>query len=171
MCIRDRWCVCVCVCVCARTCACVVSVSVRRASKNLTEKEGSKSCFRLLASVTRRSVGNHLITRTGLNSILTRFSLREHSLLHLWLSIINNNNNDNEYLERLTRTGPKRLHVLYKYIYCQNSMHTTWMHTHTHAHTQTQLTQKRANPFYDAVTGSKFFRVVLYISNYAYISI
>ena len=25
-------------------------------------------------------------------------------------------NNNNEYLERLTRTGPKRLHVLYKYI-------------------------------------------------------
>ena len=27
------------------------------------------------------------------------------------------NNNNNEYLERLTRRGPKRLHVLYKYIY------------------------------------------------------
>ena len=25
--------------------------------------------------------------------------------------------NNNEYLERLTRTGPKRLHVLYKYIF------------------------------------------------------
>ena len=24
-------------------------------------------------------------------------------------------NNNNKYLERLTRTGPKRLHVLYKY--------------------------------------------------------
>ena len=31
-----------------------------------------------------------------------------------------------------------RLHVLYKYIYCQNSVHTTWMHTHTHTHTQTR---------------------------------
>ena len=28
-----------------------------------------------------------------------------------------NNNNNNEYLERLTRTGPKRLHILYKYIF------------------------------------------------------
>ena len=26
------------------------------------------------------------------------------------------NNNNNEYLERLTHTGPKHLHVLYKYI-------------------------------------------------------
>ena len=26
------------------------------------------------------------------------------------------NNNNNEYLERLARTGPKRLHALYKYI-------------------------------------------------------
>ena len=29
----------------------------------------------------------------------------------------NDNNNNNENLERLTRTGPKRLHVLYKYLY------------------------------------------------------
>ena len=28
----------------------------------------------------------------------------------------NNNSNNNEYLKRLTRTGPKHLHVLYKYI-------------------------------------------------------
>ena len=50
------------------------------------------------------------------------------------------NNNNNEYLERLTRTGPKRLHVLYKYIFVkiQNSIHTTWMHAHMHAHTQTR---------------------------------
>ena len=26
-------------------------------------------------------------------------------------------NNNNEYLEHLTRTDPKRLHVLYKYMY------------------------------------------------------
>ena len=37
------------------------------------------------------------------------------------LTFNNNINNDdddnnNEYLERLTRTGPQRLHVLYKYI-------------------------------------------------------
>ena len=47
-------------------------------------------------------------------------------------------NNNNEYLECLTRTGPKRLHVLYKYIYCQNSVHTTWMYTYTYMHTQTR---------------------------------
>ena len=28
----------------------------------------------------------------------------------------NGNNNNNDYLECLTRTGPKRLHILYKYI-------------------------------------------------------
>ena len=45
----------------------------------------------------------------------------------------------NEYLERLTRTGPKRLHVLYKYILSKfNAYRATLMHTHTHAHTQTQ---------------------------------
>ena len=33
------------------------------------------------------------------------------------LIISRQDNNNNEYLERLTRTGPKRLHVLYKYIF------------------------------------------------------
>ena len=60
------------------------------------------------------------------------------------------NNNNNEYLERLTRTGPKRLHVLYKYIFvkiqcvqheCTHTrMHTHRLadaHTHTHTHIQT----------------------------------
>ena len=41
------------------------------------------------------------------------------------------NNNNNEYLERLTRTGPKRLHVLYKYIF-KNAYN---MNAHTHART------------------------------------
>ena len=62
-------------------------------------------------------------------------------------------NNNNEYLERLTHTGPKRLHILYKYIlskfnaynlnahkhaktyadsHTYASVHT---HTYTHAHT------------------------------------
>ena len=63
------------------------------------------------------------------------------------------NNNNNEDLERLTWTGPKRLHVLYKYIlskfdaYSMNAhahecthvcMHTdvhTCARTHTHTHT------------------------------------
>ena len=59
------------------------------------------------------------------------------------------NNNNNEYLERLTRTGPKRLHVLYKYIFVkiqcvQHECTHTRMHTHrladarTHTHTHKQ---------------------------------
>ena len=36
--------------------------------------------------------------------------------------------NNNEYLERLTRTGPKRLHVLYKYTFVkiQCIQHEVW---------------------------------------------
>ena len=64
-----------------------------------------------------------------------------------------NNNNNDEYLQRLTRTGPKRLHVLYKYIYivkiqriqheCTHARTHTDLHTHararahTHTHTHT----------------------------------
>ena len=56
-------------------------------------------------------------------------------------------NNNNEYLERLTRTGPKRLHVLYKYIlskfiaYNMNAHTHARTHTdsHTHAHTHTHI--------------------------------
>ena len=52
------------------------------------------------------------------------------------------NNNNNEYLKRLTRTGPKRLHVLYKYIVkIQRIQHL--MHTHTHAHTHTKTKRQR----------------------------
>ena len=55
--------------------------------------------------------------------------------------------NNDEYLERLTRTGPKRLHcVLYKYTdnYCQNSTHTkrhecARARAHTHTHTVTHI--------------------------------
>ena len=47
------------------------------------------------------------------------------------------NNNDNEYLERPTRTGPKRLDTLYKY--CQNSTHATSAKAHTHTHTHTPV--------------------------------
>ena len=50
----------------------------------------------------------------------------------------NNNNNNNEYLEQLTRTGHKRLHVLYKYILSKFNAYRTWTHTHMHAHTQTR---------------------------------
>ena len=77
------------------------------------------------------------------------------------------NNNNNEYLERLTRTGPKRLHVLYKYIFVkiqciQHGCNHTRTHTHrlahermraharahararTHTHTHTQQSHSRA---------------------------
>ena len=46
-----------------------------------------------------------------------------------------NRNNNNEYLERLTRTGPKRLHILYKYIL--SKFNTYNMNAHTHARTHT----------------------------------
>ena len=45
------------------------------------------------------------------------------------------NNNNNDYLERLTHTGPKRLHVLYKYILWKFNAYN--MNAHMHAHTQT----------------------------------
>ena len=59
-----------------------------------------------------------------------------------------NNNNNNEYLERLTRTGPKCLHVLYKYIFVKiqciqhECTHTdSHMHAHTRTHTHTHKHQ------------------------------
>ena len=61
--------------------------------------------------------------------------------MHPQLSATNNNN---EYLECLTHTGPKHLHVLYKYILSKfntYNMHTrahTRMHTHTDSHMCTQ---------------------------------
>ena len=45
--------------------------------------------------------------------------------------------NNNEYLERLTRTSPKRLHVLYKYILPKFSAYNINAHTHTHTHAHT----------------------------------
>ena len=36
--------------------------------------------------------------------------------------------------ERLTRTGPKRLHVLYKYILSKFNAYNMNAHTHTHTH-------------------------------------
>ena len=44
-------------------------------------------------------------------------------------------NNNNEYLERLTRTGPKRLDVLYKYILSKFNAYNMNAHKLTHAHT------------------------------------
>ena len=48
------------------------------------------------------------------------------------------NNNNNEYLERQTRTGPKRLQVLYKYILSEFNAYNMNAHTHTHMHPHTQ---------------------------------
>ena len=45
-----------------------------------------------------------------------------------------NNNNNNEYLERLTSTGPKRLHVLYKYILSKFNAYNINAHTHPQTH-------------------------------------
>ena len=47
----------------------------------------------------------------------------------------NDNNNNNEYLERLNRTGPKRLHVLYKYILSKFKAYNMNAHTHARSHT------------------------------------
>ena len=48
-------------------------------------------------------------------------------------------NNNNEYLEHLTCTGPKRLCVLYKYILSKFNAYNMNAHTHrlARAHTQT----------------------------------
>ena len=51
----------------------------------------------------------------------------------LWAKYCNNNepvNNNNEYLECLTHTGPMCLHILYKYILSKFSAYN--MNTHTH---------------------------------------
>ena len=48
------------------------------------------------------------------------------------------NNNNNEYFERLTRIGPKRLHVLYKYVLSKFNAYNTNAHTRTHAHMHTR---------------------------------
>ena len=53
--------------------------------------------------------------------------------------LAHNNNNNNEYLERLTCTGPKRLHVLYKYILSKFNAYNMNAHTHTHARTHKEL--------------------------------
>ena len=44
----------------------------------------------------------------------------------------------NTYLERLTRTGPKHLHILYKYILSKFNAYNMNAHTHTHTHTRTR---------------------------------
>ena len=61
----------------------------------------------------------------------------------VWFVIVNvlydnTTTNNNEYLERLTRTGPKRLHVLGKYILSKFNAYNMNAHTHTRTHTQTR---------------------------------
>ena len=57
----------------------------------------------------------------------------------------NNNDDDDEYLERLTRTGPKRLHVLYKYILSKFNAFNMNAHTHARTHRDSH-THARARP-------------------------
>ena len=45
----------------------------------------------------------------------------------------------NEYLERLTCTGPKRLHVICKYILSKFNAYNMNTHTHTHTHQQSHF--------------------------------
>ena len=72
--------------------------------------------------------------------------------------------NNNEYLEPLTCTGPKRLHVLYKYILSKFNVYNMNAHTHIRSH---RLTHTRAHAhmhthtpvaFQDNETGEKVFR-------------
>ena len=52
--------------------------------------------------------------------------------VHIRLEVtLTGNNNNNEYLEHLTHTGPKRLHILY--IYILSTFNTYNMNAHTHA--------------------------------------
>ena len=45
------------------------------------------------------------------------------------------NNNNNEYLEHLTHTGAKRLHILFKYILSKFNVYNMNAHARTHTHT------------------------------------
>ena len=64
----------------------------------------------------------------------------------------NFNNISNEYLERLSRTGPKSLPILYKYILSKFNAYNMNAHTHTctrthrrtHTHTHTHQSHIRA---------------------------
>ena len=58
-------------------------------------------------------------------------------VIHPATNIMNLVNNNNKYLECLTHTGPKRLHMLYKYILSKFNAYNMNVHTHTHTHTHT----------------------------------
>ena len=59
------------------------------------------------------------------------------------------NNNNNKYLERLSPTGPKRLHSLYKHILSKfNIQHLTYnMNARTHTHTRRAHTRPRPHTY------------------------
>ena len=64
-------------------------------------------------------------------------------------------NNNNEYLERLTRTGPKRLHVLYKHILSKFSAYNMNARTHARTHTQTQPDVQASRTCFQGSGGGK----------------
>ena len=63
-----------------------------------------------------------------------------------WGSVLSSNSNNNEYLERLTCTGPKHLHVLYKYILSKFNAYSMNVHTHTHTQTRTRTHKHTHTP-------------------------
>ena len=71
-------------------------------------------------------------------------------ILQVFPSDDNNNNNDNnisnnnEYVQRLTRTGLKRLHDLYKYLLSKFNAYNMNAHTHARTHTDSH-THARAH--------------------------
>ena len=56
------------------------------------------------------------------------------SLMNVISFILSHYNNNNEYLECPTHTGPKRLHVLCKYILSEFNTYNMNVHTCTHIH-------------------------------------
>ena len=66
--------------------------------------------------------------------VLLSFFSRMPTFFHEKFTHKNRNNNNNEYFERLTRRGPKRLHVLYKYILSKFNAYNMNAHTHARTH-------------------------------------
>ena len=67
----------------------------------------------------------------GCGDVWQHWSILWPAPLSVWFAL--NNNNNNEYLERLTCTGPKRLHVHYKYIVKIQCIQHECTHARTHA--------------------------------------
>ena len=61
-------------------------------------------------------------------------------IISVHLTYVALHDNNNEYLERLTRTGPKHLHVLYKYIFVRiHCIQHECTRTHTHANAEMHM--------------------------------